>query len=119
MSKFQAFVSGYYGKTLLKDHKFSDEGIWEIIGEDNNTSMQGCADAPSLGIVEGKLMDVINYAVNIPRFYSWGTGGYIKPIGPIKKITSNTVAEMARIREQLATAQDNVERLTKELKKYE
>jgi hypothetical protein len=118
-NNFQTFINGYYGQELLKSNKLSDDGIWEIIGEDSNTSMQGCADAPSLGIVEGKLLDVIHYAINIDRFYSWGGGGRIKSIGPIKKITSTTVSEMNRLREQLINAEKNADRIREELRKYE
>lgn len=74
------FLRGYYGETLMKEHKLSDVGIWEILGEDPNCDFGGSHVQPHIGYVEGTLEKALLYAVKQPKWYSWGAGGTVKPI---------------------------------------
>lgn len=65
----------YSGRQLLKEHFLSEYGIWEIRGEDSNAELSGAHHVPKLAIVEGTLDDAIRYAINLPRFWTWGGGG--------------------------------------------
>lgn len=53
-------------------------GVFE--GEDPNCDFGGSHYQPELGTVEGRLEDVIRYAVKLPNFYTWGAGGDIEKI---------------------------------------
>jgi hypothetical protein len=72
--------SSYGGKKLLEKHSLNEVGIWQIRGEDPNCDMGGAHYQPNLGTVEGRLEDVIRYAVKLPEFYTWGSGGNIEKI---------------------------------------
>jgi hypothetical protein len=72
--------TSYSGKKLLAKHSLKEVGIWRIRGEDPNCDMGGAHYMTELGTVEGKLEDVIRYAVKIPNFYTWGSGGDILKI---------------------------------------
>lgn len=55
-------------------------GIWKVLGEGDERGM----NQPLLATVEGKLRDIISYAITLPQFYSWGSGGdFILVEGPI------------------------------------
>ena len=68
----------YSGKQLLIKHQLSEHGIWEVRGEDPNCDFGGHHHEPKLGKVEGKLEDVIRWAVAQSGFWQWGAGGSIK-----------------------------------------
>lgn len=69
----------YSGKKLLREHKLDEYGKWDIYGEDLNGDFGGSHHVPFLITLEGKLEDVIRYAVQMERFWTWGGGGDIRP----------------------------------------
>lgn len=69
--------TSYGGQRLMAKHSLDETGLWQIKGEDPNCDMGGHHYQPDLGVVSGKLSDVINYAVRQNRFYTWGAGGDI------------------------------------------
>ena len=77
--------SSYSGKKLLEKHSLNEEGTWRIRGEDPNCDFGGSHYKPELGTVEGRLEDVIRYAVAQPDFFTWGSGGDITKVS-IKKV---------------------------------
>ena len=70
----------YAGRELLKKYKLDEVGIWEVYGEDPNCDLGGHHHTPKLGIFSGKLSDVLEIAVNLSNFYTWGSGGEIRKI---------------------------------------
>jgi hypothetical protein len=58
----------------------SEEGFWQIYGEDPNCDLQGPHSRPNLGVFQGTLSDAIDYAVDLPEFFTWGGGGTIEPV---------------------------------------
>lgn len=70
----------YNGQALLVKHKLSDEGVWEIYGEDPNCDLAGYHHMPKLGTCSGTLSKVLEIAVNLSNFYTWGGGGEISKI---------------------------------------
>lgn len=91
---FEQYKNTYSGRELLKKHKLTDVGVWEVRGEDPNCDMGGAHHQPLLGYFEGKLEDVIRYAVELPSFWQWGGGGdfrlHKQPI--VTKIDANSIA---------------------------
>jgi hypothetical protein len=77
--------TSYSGQRLREKHSLDEEGTWRIRGEDPNCDMGGHHYQPDLGTVEGKLSDVVEHAVNLSGFYTWGGGGDIGKVF-IKKV---------------------------------
>lgn len=75
---YKKYFTTYAGKRLLEQHSLTEYGIWEVRGEDPNPDLGGPHHEPKLGKVEGKLEDVIRWAVAQPNFWQWGAGGSIK-----------------------------------------
>lgn len=76
--KVKDYLKSHEGKELLKRHKLTEEGVWNIHGEDPNCDFGGYHSNPFLGAVEGRLDKVLEHAVNKSSFYTWGSGGIIK-----------------------------------------
>lgn len=86
-TNYEKFTNTYSYKQLMKNHSLKDYGIWEILGEDPNCDMGGSHHQPSLEIVEGTLEKAIQYGVELPGFWQWGSGGnIIKRENQIKKL---------------------------------
>lgn len=75
----------YPGQKLREKHSLSEEGTWRIRGEDPNCDFGGAHYQPELGTVQGKLLDVVEHAVQLDGFYTWGGGGDIIKV-TIKKV---------------------------------
>lgn len=99
----------YAGRKLLEKYSLDTVGVWRIKGEDPNCDFGGYHYQPELGIVSGKLRDVIMYGVNLPNFWNWGAGGDFELIGKeIPTIDSKSL----EVRKQLeAEAKELEERL--------
>lgn len=82
--KANKWLNSFSGKQLLKKHSLTEYGTWEVKGEDPNCDMGGYHHNPHLGYFEGTLFDVIKKAVELKGFYSWGSGGEISKLEPIK-----------------------------------
>lgn len=77
--------TSYSGQRLREKHFLDEEGTWRIRGEDPNCDFGGHHYQPELGTVEGKLRDVVEHAVQLDGFYTWGGGGDIIKV-TIKKV---------------------------------
>lgn len=106
----------WFGKNLLQNHSLDEIGIWQIKGEDPNCDMGGSHHQPNLGFVEGKLKDIIEYAVELRSFWTWGAGGSIVKIDKVKKIdTAENMrrnelnARKAKLQEELSKIEDELD----------
>jgi hypothetical protein len=106
----------YSGRALLAKHKLDESGMWRIRGEDPNCDFGGHHYQPELGIVEGRLEDVIKYAVTLKSFWTWGGGGNIEKIGPIPKITAESNAKRVALEQQLELLKNQVAAVENQLK---
>lgn len=95
-------------------YRLWETGIWRICGEDPNCDYGGPHYQPYLETVEGKLEDVIAYAVELPHFFTWGGGGTIELI-KIKKIDKQVQAKRRDINKQLESAEQLVKTLKSQL----
>ena len=106
---YERFLNTYSGNKLQSNHSLSDEGVWQIFGEDPNCDFGGHHHTPFLGLIEGKLDDVIREAVMYGGFWQWGSGGEIKKYKEpaIKKAKTKEernnaeYEELAKLREEL------------------
>ena len=76
-SKFKNFMNSYNGKALAEQHSLNEIGIWQVKGEDPNCDFGGSHHEPDLGLYEGRLETIIQIAILLPGFWSWGGGGRI------------------------------------------
>lgn len=90
-SNYQKFLKTWNGQKLLKEHSLTDEGIWEVCGEDPNCDLGGHHYQPYIGTVDGVLEDVIRWAVMQKNFWQWGAGGTIerKRVQKVIKVSKN------------------------------
>jgi hypothetical protein len=65
---------------FLTKYPRSQRGVWLIRGEDDNADLAGPHDKPKLAKVTGTYEQAVDYALDIPRFVSWGRGGSIEPV---------------------------------------
>lgn len=107
--------TSYSGRKLLETHDLNETGVWRIFGEDPNCDLGGPHYEPDLGLFEGKLADVIAYAVELPNFWQWGGGGRIVKIDAPKKITSDSVARRAVLKKERDELEARLKELNKEL----
>lgn len=78
MTNLEKYTKSYeYEKIRFRLH---EEGIWEVLGEDPNCDLGGGHIQPSLGFFQGKLRDVLAKAVDMDKFWQWGSGGRIRKI---------------------------------------
>jgi hypothetical protein len=108
--------STYSGANLLKEHSLHEEGLWQIFGEDPNCDFGGSHHSPELGIVEGKLEDVIAYAVNLPGFWNWGGGGHFKKIPTPIKITPESNYERTKLQQEEESLKEQLEKVQNQLR---
>lgn len=115
--KYQQYTQvSYSGRELLKKHKLTEQGLWKIRGEDANCDLHGPHHMPDLGIVEGTLKDVIEYAVELPLFWQWGGGGDITKIGPIPMITAQANQRRADLMAEARDIEARLKQIQAELK---
>lgn len=107
----------YSGEYLLKQYQLCEYGIWEVRGEDPNPDLGGPHHQPFLGLYEGKLEDVVRYAVMLNGFWAWGSGGSIalheKP--RVTLITPETIRDMADKRKRREEILGELSALNQEL----
>lgn len=103
------FKTTFSYKSLTQKHDLQEIGFWNVRGEDANADLGGSHYMPDLGTYEGKLEDILSYAVLLPRFWTWGGGGNITKVEVIKIDSLSTP--------ELIEAQKKVEDLEEELRK--
>lgn len=116
MDNYQRFLTTWSGKRLLEKHKLEEYGFWKISGEDPNCDMGGSHVSPFLGVVEGKLEDVIRYAIELPKFWQWGSGGEIESVPTPLKIDASSAAKHKDMMERKAALEEELKKINSELK---
>lgn len=115
MNRYKQYTEVCYsGTKLLKEHSLEEYGIWQVRGEDSNCDLGGHHYMPELGIFEGYLKDVLQVAVELPGFWTWGGGGDITKKN-LEKIDSTTAQVRKQKRELLKNLESQVADLKKEL----
>jgi len=116
VSAYDRYLETYAGKRLLEEHSLSQTGMWQILGEDPNCDLGGHHHQPDLGLVEGKLADVIEYAVGLSSFWTWGGGGNIVLRSAPKKINPDANKQRRELEAQLRDAEALVASIAAKLK---
>jgi hypothetical protein len=111
----ERFKSQYAYGELVKKHKMDEYGFWKIRGADNNPDFGGSHYQADLGTFEGKLEDIINYAVTLPGFWSWGSGDIDKVNKPIK-IDAQSSARRIKVEQRIKELKQSLKDAEEELK---
>lgn len=74
-----------YSWNPLHNVPLNTYGVWRICGESPSCDYGGSHYEPYLETVEGRLDKVLQHAVELPKFWTWGAGGSITPV-TIKKV---------------------------------
>lgn len=109
------FMDTWSGKRLTEKYSLQETGMWQIFGEDSNCDLGGSHVQPSLGFVKGKLDDIIDYAVGLAGFWTWGGGGNIVKVDTVKQITSSTAAHRTKLKAQRADLEAAIAAIDAEL----
>ena len=114
-NNFDRYMQTYAGKHI--GYPMSEVSVWLVKGEDANCDMGGSHYQPTLGYFEGKLEDVIRYAVELPNFWQWGGGGsFEKAVPPnVIKVTPNSVRERTEMLAKKAALEAEVAELQKKI----
>jgi len=102
------------GKELLKKYDLRELATWEVKGEDPNCDFGGQHFSPTLGYFTGKLEDIVELAVNLPNFWTWGGGGRIIRINSMS-VTNATVAHHKALRKEREDLQARLKEINLEL----
>jgi hypothetical protein len=119
LKNYRRYVEvSYAGRKLVNTYSLEQTGFWRIKGEDPNCDFGGSHYQPDLGVVEGKLQDIIMYAVNLPSFWTWGAGGDIELIGEvIPKIDASAIAQRAELEAEAAELEQRLKEVKQRLGK--
>lgn len=88
-NNFERYMKTYSGQRIPRTD-LDRVAFWEIRGEDPNCDMGGHHHQPYLGTVQGRLREVIEYAVELPGFWQWGGGG------DFREVKVQTISDMAK-----------------------
>ena len=98
MTKFTNYVKTRPGTSYTPD----EQGVWQIFGEDPNCDFGGHHHQPLLDTVSGTYKEVVEYALTLENFYTWGGGG------EVRKLRISTMQEVSD-RKQIAEKIKNLE----------
>jgi hypothetical protein len=114
-SALERYSKTYSGRELLRKYPLTKTGHWRIRGEDPNCDFGGHHYQPELGVVEGTLADVIDYAVSLKNFWTWGGGGDISLV-EVKKIDPVYNQRQAELRQEAKDLEARLKAINAELK---
>lgn len=103
-------------KKLLGKYGPNKVGIWHIRGEDPNCDMSGCHSQPSLGYFKGEYRHVIEHALQLRDFFTWGAGGDINLI-EVQPIDEKATKQLADARERVRRLDDELHNAKEALKR--
>lgn len=99
---------------LLKEYPEDQYGVWEIRGEDANADLAGSHHMPTLGYFEGKYGEIVEYALELNRFFTWGGGGDIRPIKTMK-IDEDSAWQLRKAKAELKRIEKEKEEIEKRI----
>lgn len=116
MNTIKDYLNTYSGKKLLEKHSLEESGTWKVLGEDSNCDFGGHHHQPYLGTYDGKLRDVVNFAVEHKNFWTWGYGGSFEKI-EIIKISAEHSQKILDLKRQKEDLEEQLRILAEQLKK--
>lgn len=109
---------------LLSNYPADDHGVWRIFGEEHNPELSGPHNEQKLQEVTGTYKNVVEYAIHLEGFFTWGYGGRIEKktchtkLCNVDLLTSPKVlvlqAEKAKLQHRLKEIEEEINSLTEE-----
>lgn len=90
-------------------------GVWQILGEDPNCDLGGSHHQPTLGTVQGTYEDAVEYALELPGFFTWGGGGNIERVN-IFKVDTESLRKRALLNGKRKVLTEQLAQVEAELK---
>ena len=115
LTAVERYLKTYAGQKLASRYSMDQEGVWRVLGEDPNCDLGGYHYQPDLGTFEGKLGDIIAYAVTLPGFWQWGSGGDFVNVGAPVKIDASSSAKRIAAEQRVKELEAELEKARKEL----
>lgn len=109
MTNYERYKNTYGYRDLMQKHTLSEEGVWDIYGEDANCDWGGHHHEPFLCTVKGQLEHAIQYAVELRSFWQWGAGGRIKKKSEDKIVDVSKLAKNKKRIDELKKLRDNLD----------
>lgn len=101
-------------KRLMESGNRGKVGTWHVTGEDPNCDLGGPHYEPSMGYYDGKFEDIVEMALRMPGFFSWGYGGDVKAI-KVSKVDKTTIKQKAETRSRIAKLEAELKQLKEDL----
>jgi hypothetical protein len=118
--RLRGSAANMINEALKKGVRPETWGKWAIYGEDENCDLGGSHSEPFIGNFEGTLRSAALHAWSLPRFKSWGGGGYIERIeidhgncAVTEDPVRGAVERIKALREQLEAAEADFKTLTR------
>jgi hypothetical protein len=90
-------------RSLLSARLYDELGTWRIVGE---CGVDGSA-GQDYGYYEGYYGVIVDYALDLPQFITYGKGGYITKL-KINELDKKKIEELAALRKQQAELEDKL-----------
>lgn len=103
---------------LLENYSPNEYGTWKIFGEDQNAELAGPHHEPKLETVNGTYKNVVDYALTLNGFFSWGRGGRIEKKASLTKLTNVDLLVNPKVlvlRDEKLKLQARLEEIEKEI----
>ena len=101
-------------RRLINKFPATQEGTWWIRGEDPNCDWGGPHSQPNLGYYTGRYVDIVDLALTMPGFWTWGGGGSISEV-KTKAVSPDTARQIAEITAELDAVNKQKDELEKAL----
>lgn len=106
-SLLEKYLNSVAGKKVVQKYP-NFYGYWKIMSEGDGYSNK------VLEIVKGELHDVIEYAVELPGFWTYGNGGTFVKIA-VKEVNKKTIARRKELSSKIKELEEQLEVAKKEL----
>lgn len=104
-------------KRLYEAYNKNEKGTWKILGEDPNCDFNGPHHEPELEVVTGTYANVVEYALTLSSFFTWGQGGRIvKAKGSVKNVDKISLSRIKELKVERAKLVKCLEDIDLELK---
>lgn len=103
---------------LMKKYPAEEKGVWTIRGEDPNCDFGGQHYEPYLDTVECTYKDAVAYAVTLPSFWGWGSGGSITKAPIPKQISPEFLEARDELLDKKKALEQDLAKINKTLEGY-
>jgi len=105
----------YIKKRLFEKYSPDEKGTWRILGEDPNCDFGGSHHEPELETVTGTYANVVEYALTLKSFFTWGHGGRIIKVATTVDVDKLSTKRVKELRAEKARLEKRLQEVVAEL----